>query len=139
MFTKSCTCIIIIIIIYRSVIKKYTLLKPNTSLKTIFIIQTQLLARLASVHRSVVRTMQNFMKYLYDQDSDRNMARVQQELAALIRQLSLCATRLQIAGDSHVPEAVSELLKEAAVSFIVDTCMHLCISLFSLYKYVIKY
>lgn len=75
--------------------------------------KTQTLHRLAAAHRGAVRALQSFVQHLPDQDISHGMPKVYQELALLIRQLSLCCAELEVGGETGVPESVVSILQQA--------------------------
>ena len=79
--------------------------------------QTQLLSRLAAIHRGTVRALQTFVQHITDYDLSHGLPRSYHEIGLLLRQLSLCCVQLEVTDESQVPENVMTLLKDYAVSF----------------------
>ena len=64
--------------------------------------QSQTVKRLAAAHRGAVRALQAFIHNLPQEDINHGLPPLYGELALLIRQLSLCCTRLEIGGESDL-------------------------------------
>lgn len=75
--------------------------------------QSQAMARLAAAHRGAVRTLQGFVAHLADPLKQQPASAHCRELGHIIRQLSLCSTRLE--ANSAVPDVVADLLLQIEV------------------------
>ena len=78
--------------------------------------QSKLLLRLAAAHRAAVRALQAFVNQLPDVNLSVGLPRTYKELTLVVRQLSLCCAQLEVSGDTPVPESVTNLLQDMAVS-----------------------
>lgn len=72
---------------------------------------------MAAAYRAAVRALQAFVNQLPDTDLSEGLPRAYREFMLIVRQLSLCCAQLEIAGESWMPESVTNLLQDMAVSF----------------------
>lgn len=94
-------------------------------------LQSQILARLAAAHRGAVRAIQSFVNSLPFTDLHRGLPASYQELALLIRQMSLLSTQLNAEDKSSVHQDLLSMLDRVDVSSeILDrNCKIVCIFL----------
>lgn len=92
-------------------------------------LQSQILARLAAAHRGAVRAIQSFVNSLPFTDLHRGLPASYQELALLIRQMSLLSTQLNAEDKSSVHQDLLSMLDRVDVSSeILDrNCKIVCI------------
>ena len=83
-----------------------------------FFIQSQILARLAAAHRGAVRAIQAFVNSLPFTDLQRGLPASYQELALLIRQMSLLSTQLNAEDKSSVHQDLLSMLDRVDVSVL---------------------
>jgi hypothetical protein len=74
---------------------------------------------MASLHRSVVRALQIHVRHMSDADICPNVSASCRELAAVIRQLSLCYAQLEVVSDASQPDVILSLINDIVVSFKV--------------------
>lgn len=79
-------------------------------------LQSQILARLAAAHRGAVRAIQSFVNSLPFTDLQRGLPASYQELALLIRQMSLLSTQLNTEDKSSVHQDLLSMLDKVDVS-----------------------
>jgi len=80
------------------------------------IFQSQFVNRLASLHRDVVRALQISVRHVSDADICPNVLTSCRELAAVIRQLSLCYAQLEVVSDTSQPDIILSLINDIVVS-----------------------
>lgn len=83
-----------------------------------FFIQSQILARLAAAHRGAVRAIQAFVNSLPFTDLQKGLPASYQELALLIRQMSLLSTQLNAEDKSSVHQDLLSMLDRVDVSVL---------------------
>ncbi|XP_013412021.1 protein moonraker isoform X2 [Lingula anatina] len=75
--------------------------------------KSRTLHRLAAAHRGAVKAIQAYVNHLPEEETRHGMPKLYQELALLIRQLSLCCAELEVGGESGVPDVVKNILGQA--------------------------
>lgn len=70
--------------------------------------------RLVSVHRAVVRALQIHVRHMSDSDVCPSVSASIVDLAAVLRQLSLCCAQFQVVSD----DSVSTLINDIVVSLV---------------------
>ncbi|XP_072286051.1 protein moonraker [Pyxicephalus adspersus] len=74
--------------------------------------KSQTMSRLAAVHRAAIRALQMFITQL-NECGDQQIPSVYKELGYLIRQLSLCAAKLETGGDPAAFNITISILQQA--------------------------